>query len=98
MVVVASGVVAACAAAPGSDAVPVVPVAATAAPGSSASALDADTSSESGGRALSAVERAGRDTWRFWTGGNEKFWRQMAIVTGGNVDLLMYLDSFLKTF
>ena len=47
----------------------------------------------SGGRMLTSDENLGRDTWHFWTGGNEKFWRQLAITTGGNVDLLMYADS-----
>lgn len=45
------------------------------------------------GTRLSALERQGRDTWYFWTGGNEKFWVRMARLTDGNVDLLNYLDS-----
>ncbi len=45
-----------------------------------------------GGR-LSDLERTGRDTWYFWTGGNEKFWVRMAELTDGNVDLLNYVDS-----
>jgi cytochrome c5 len=53
----------------------------------------ADDSYASGGVALSRDEQSGRDTWYFWTGGNEKFWRQLAVLTGGNVDLLMYADS-----
>ena len=27
---------------------------------------------------LTDAQRAGRDTWYFWTGGNEKFWVRMA--------------------
>jgi hypothetical protein len=45
------------------------------------------------GKSLSATERAGRDTWYFWTGGNEKFWVEMARITEGNVNLLNYVDS-----
>jgi hypothetical protein len=46
-----------------------------------------------GSRNLTPEQRAGRDTWYFWTGGNEKFWIKMARVTAGNVDLLNYVDS-----
>ena len=45
------------------------------------------------GRTLTAEQNTGRDTWYFWTAGNEKFWRRMAVVTAGNVDLLTYVDS-----
>jgi hypothetical protein len=45
------------------------------------------------GRALTAEQKIGRDTWHFWTAGNEKFWRKMAVTTSGTVDLLMYADS-----
>jgi hypothetical protein len=45
------------------------------------------------GTRLSPAEREGRDTWYFWTGGNEKFWVEMARHTDGNVDLLNYVDS-----
>ncbi len=45
------------------------------------------------GSRLSAEERRGRDTWYFWTGGNEKFWVEMARKTQGNVDLINYVDS-----
>jgi hypothetical protein len=38
-------------------------------------------------------QRAGRDTWYFWTGGNERFWVEMARITEGNVSLLNYVDS-----
>jgi hypothetical protein len=42
---------------------------------------------------LPADIAAGRDTWYFWTAGNESSWRTIAALTGGNVDLLMYADS-----
>jgi hypothetical protein len=45
------------------------------------------------GNRLTPEQREGRDTWYFWTAGNEKFWVKMARVTGGNVDLLNYVDS-----
>lgn len=45
-----------------------------------------------GGR-LTDTQRIGRDTWYFWTGGNQKFWVRMAELTEGNVDLLNYVDS-----
>ena len=44
---------------------------------------------------LTDAQRAGRDTWYFWTGGNEKFWVKMAEITEGNVNLLAYVDSRL---
>lgn len=44
---------------------------------------------------LTDQQRAGRDTWYFWTGGNEKFWVKMAQLTEGNVNLLAYVDSRL---
>ena len=47
------------------------------------------------GRYLTDAQRAGRDTWYFWTGGNEKFWMRMAELTEGNVNLLAYVDSRL---
>src|ERR1051325_2831100 len=53
------------------------------------------TDYENGGSSLSPEARAGRDTWYFWTAGNEAFWRRMAILTRGTVDLLMYADSRL---
>jgi hypothetical protein len=46
-----------------------------------------------GGAALTAQEREGRDAWSFWTAGNQKFWRTIAVSTRGDVDLLMYVDS-----
>ena len=48
---------------------------------------------ESGGAALTALERRGRDTWYFWTGGDQRLWRKLAIVTNGVTDLLLYVDS-----
>jgi len=48
---------------------------------------------EYGGAGLSAQEREGRNTWYFWTGGGEKFWRQTAQITHGITDLLQYVDS-----
>ena len=48
-----------------------------------------------GNRNLTDAQRAGRDTWYFWTGGNEKFWVKMAELTEGNVNLLAYVDSRL---
>ena len=44
---------------------------------------------------LTDAQREGRDTWYFWTGGNEKFWVRMAELTEGNVNLLAYVDSRL---
>ena len=44
-------------------------------------------------RYLTPEQREGRDTWYFWTGGNEKFWLEMARITEGNVSLLNYIDS-----
>ena len=40
-------------------------------------------------------QREGRNTWYFWTGGNQKFWVKMAELTEGNVNLLAYVDSRL---
>jgi hypothetical protein len=48
---------------------------------------------EYGGHNLTPVERAGRNTWYFWTGGGEKFWRLTAQITHGITDLLQYVDS-----
>ena len=53
---------------------------------------EADTY-EYGGAGLSPLEREGRNTWYFWTGGGEKFWRQTAQITHGITDLLQYVDS-----
>ncbi len=44
-------------------------------------------------RYFTPQEREGRDTWYFWTGGNEAFWVEMNRITDGNVSLLNYVDS-----
>lgn len=48
---------------------------------------------EYGGEHLTAEQREGRNTWYFWTGGGEKFWRETARITHGVTDLLQYVDS-----
>ncbi len=48
---------------------------------------------EYGGAQLTPLQREGRNTWYFWTGGGEKFWRQVARTTHGITDLLQYVDS-----
>ncbi len=53
---------------------------------------DSDTY-DYGGANLTPEQRAGRNTWYFWTGGGEKFWRQVAQITHGVTDLLQYVDS-----
>ncbi len=45
------------------------------------------------GTNLTPDQRAGRNTWYFWTGGGEKFWRQVAQITHGITDLVQYVDS-----
>ena len=68
--------------------------AALAMPGVTAQAPQPATDSyEYEGRVLTADQKIGRDTWYFWTAGNQKFWRRMAVTTSGNVDLLTYVDS-----
>lgn len=42
---------------------------------------------------LTDAQRAGRDTWYFWTAGNEKFWVTMAGLPDTHVNLLAYVDS-----
>jgi hypothetical protein len=44
---------------------------------------------------LTDDQRAGRDTWYFWTGGNETFWVRMAGLADTHVNLLAYVDSRL---
>src|SRR6266436_6180327 len=44
---------------------------------------------------LTDDQRAGRDTWYFWTAGNEKFWTRMAGLPETHVNLLSYVDSRL---
>lgn len=53
----------------------------------------ADDTYEYGGAQLTPLQRQGRNTWYFWTGGGEKFWRQVAKTTHGITDLLQYVDS-----
>src|SRR5882672_6460730 len=48
---------------------------------------------DAGGANLSPLERRGRETWYFWTGGGQRFWRKIAIITDGATDLLQYVDS-----
>jgi cytochrome c5 len=48
---------------------------------------------EYGGENLTAEQREGRNTWYFWTGGGENFWREVARITHGVTDLLQYVDS-----
>lgn len=45
------------------------------------------------GANLTPEEKEGRNTWYFWTGGGEHFWRQVAKITHGITDLLQYVDS-----
>lgn len=47
----------------------------------------------SGGANLTDRERQGRDTWYFWTAGDQHLWRQIAILTNGVTDLLQYVDG-----
>lgn len=42
---------------------------------------------------LSEAERRGLQTWYFWTGGNEKFFRNLAKITHGEADFLSLLDA-----
>ncbi len=46
-----------------------------------------------GGSHLTDAESRGRDTWYFWTAGDQQFWRRVAVLTRGEVDLLMFVDS-----
>lgn len=48
---------------------------------------------EYGGERLTPLEQEGRNTWYFWTGGGEKFWRSVARTTHGITDLLQFVDS-----
>ena len=42
---------------------------------------------------LSPLEMIGRDTWYFWTAGNQRFYREVAIISAGHFDLLKIVDS-----
>ena len=44
-------------------------------------------------RNLTEAERRGQQTWYFWNGGNEKFFRQLAKITHGEADFLSLLDA-----
>lgn len=48
---------------------------------------------EYGGQYLTDLQKEGRNTWYFWTGGGEKFWRYTARITHGITDLLQFVDS-----
>lgn len=45
------------------------------------------------GSSLSLLEARGRDTWYFWTAGNQQFFRRVAIESDGFFDLLQVIDS-----
>ena len=45
------------------------------------------------GSTLTPLEARGRDTWYFWTGGNQRFFREVAIISEGYFDLLQVIDS-----
>ena len=42
---------------------------------------------------LTEAERRGLQTWYFWTGGNEKFFRDLAKISHGEADFLSLLDA-----
>ena len=42
---------------------------------------------------LTEAERRGQQTWYFWTGGNQKFFRNLAQTTHGEADLLGLVDA-----
>ncbi|MBR8827511.1 MAG: hypothetical protein DSM107014_06315 [Gomphosphaeria aponina SAG 52.96 = DSM 107014] len=42
---------------------------------------------------LTEAEQRGLQTWYFWTGGNEKFFRNLAQITHGEADFLSLLDA-----
>ncbi|MGK7937590.1 MAG: hypothetical protein AB4206_17625 [Xenococcaceae cyanobacterium] len=42
---------------------------------------------------LTEAEKRGFQTWYFWTGGNEKFFRNLAKITHGEADFLSLLDA-----
>jgi hypothetical protein len=45
---------------------------------------------------LTLSEKKGRCTWYLWTGGNDKYYRDIAKISRGNVDLLTLIDSRQK--
>ena len=48
---------------------------------------------QAGAAGLTPLEVRGRNTWYFWTAGDQELWRQLAIFTHGATDLLLYVDS-----
>lgn len=46
-----------------------------------------------GGVALTAQENRGRNQWLVWTGGNDRFWNQLAQSSSGAFDLLKVISS-----
>jgi hypothetical protein len=46
-----------------------------------------------GGNNLTEAEKRGRQTWYYWTGGNQKFFRDFAKLTHGEADLLSLADA-----
>jgi cytochrome c5 len=47
-----------------------------------------------GGILLRTDEEKGRNTWMAWTGGNDRFWDQLAHATSGTFDLLKIVSSY----
>ncbi len=47
-----------------------------------------------GGVTLSPDEIKGRNTWIVWSGGNDRFWDRLSVISFGNVDLLKMLSSY----
>src|SRR5262245_41800376 len=58
-----------------------------------AARVDAERSAHDVASTLSPLETRGRDTWFFWTAGNEHHFRSVAILSDGNFDLLKVIDS-----
>jgi hypothetical protein len=54
---------------------------------------EADRGSFGYGSTLSPLEIRGRDTWYFWTAGNQQFYRKVAVFSDGFYDLLQVIDS-----
>ncbi len=46
-----------------------------------------------GDRNLSAAEKRGRQTWYYWTGKNEKFFRDITKITHGEADVFSLVDA-----
>ncbi len=60
--------------------------------GSAQNPAENDTYNYAGSK-LTPLERRGRDTWYLWAAGDQRLWRQIAIITNGATDLLQYVDS-----